>query len=330
MFKLVAYSAILAFASAANAAPKPFTTATAPDEISRAVLAHPLKRIDQGSTAGGADAMRAIHQNFAQIVEQNFARLDSSGARKLVDNLSDRELSDLAQVYVNVVSDTGHQAKLLDVLAYRLDGARLGRLSKHFGYADVDAAVVRSAPAKEFEFSQSTSTAYAAPVAGAMLVGAAGVGGGGGVQPMGSIGPYLNMTPNEIYLDFRTAPVGALGVPGALFETGVVMYSATWVAFWGGYYVGTQFANLIQTYDLPLWDNISDVVGTTMQTITNAVTPPTLGSAQKGAVPIYGVTSTQYTDLGTHSGDYLDTEEWTDYGGGGSGCRVDCPTVPER
>jgi hypothetical protein len=330
MFKLAALATLAAFACAAGAATtRPFTSTTAPDAAGRLVLAHPLQRIDQGILPGAQDPSPAIHANFAQIVEQNFARLDSPGAGKLVDNLSNRELHDLAQLYVNSVADTGHQARLLDVLASRLDSPRLTRLSKFFGYADVDAAIVRSAPSKESAFSQASSPAYAAPVAGAMLVGAAAA--GSGVSTMTSVGQFLDMTPNEIYLDFRTAPVGAMGVSGALFETGVVMYGAAWVAFWGGYYAGTAFANLCQTYDLPLWDQIVNIVGTTMTPITTAVSPTSLGSAQKNAVSIYQVTSQQYTSFDQASGDYQDTAEWTEYWGGGSGgCRIDCSPEEER
>jgi hypothetical protein len=329
MFKLAAIATLVAFSCAAGAATAPpLTGTTAPDAAGRLVLANPLLRIDQGSTPGVQDPRPAIHANFAQVVEQNFARLDSLGARRLVDILSDRELHDLAQLYVNAVADTGHQARLLDVLAWRLDSSRLTRLSKFFGYADVDAAIVRSAPSKESAFSQSSSPAYAAPVAGTMLAGAAAA--AGGVSTMGSIAPYLDMTPTEIYLDFRTAPVGALGVAGALYETGTVMYSGLFVAAVGGYLVGTEFATLCQTYDLPLWDQISNIVGVTMEAITNAVTPVTLGSALKSTVGIYDVTSSQYNSFNDLSGDYEQTSEWTEYFGGSGGCRIDCAPEEQR
>lgn len=328
MFKLATIATLVAFASAAGATTAgPFTSTTAPDDASRVVLTHPLMRIDQGTITGTQDP-HAIHANFAQIVEQNFARLDSPGASKLVDNLSNRELHDLAQLYVNAVADTGRQARLLDVLAWRLDATRLTRLSKHFGYADVDAAIVRSAPSKESAFSQSSSAAYVAPVAGTLVVGAAAS--GGGAVAMAGIGQYLDMTPYEIYLDFRTAPVGALSVQGALYETGTVMYQGAFVAFVGGYLVGTEFADLCQTYDLPLWDAISNIVGVTMEAITNAVTPVTLGSALKNTVGIYGVTSSQYSSFSNLSGDYEETEDWTTYYGGGGGCRIQCPPPFEQ
>ncbi len=328
MFKLAAYATfLLAFAGAANAAAKPFTAATAPDALTRAVLAHPLQRIDERASSA-VDPRQAIHANFTQIIEQNFARLDARSASRLVDNLSDRELADLAQLYVNAAADTGRPARLLDLLATRLDGAHLGRLSRSFGYADVDAAVQRAAPAKAFAFSQSSSPTFTAPVAGAMLAAAIGPAATGAAQPMAtSTGPYLNMTPNEIYLDFRTAPVGALGVSGALFETGITMYGALYWAYEGGYYVGTQFANLVQTYDWPLWLQISNLIGGAMAPITNALTPQALGTAQKGAVGIYQVTPMQYNDYGSFDGDYDNTEDWTEFDSGGSGsCHIDCST----
>ena len=52
------------------------------------------------------DRLYAIHLNFPRVIEQNVARLDSVGARALIDNLSEKELSDLAQLYVTANADT--------------------------------------------------------------------------------------------------------------------------------------------------------------------------------------------------------------------------------
>src|SRR5437868_476695 len=122
----------------------PFTSITAPDQPARQALANPAKAVPQGVP----DVNAAIHKNLPLVIEQNFARLDVPGAAMLVDNLTDKELSKLAQLYNQSNSDTGHKALLLPILAYRLDGARLGRLSQHFGYAPVYAAVVAHAPSK--------------------------------------------------------------------------------------------------------------------------------------------------------------------------------------
>src|SRR5207244_7974790 len=99
--------------------------------------------------------------------------------------------------------------------------------SQHFGYAPVYAAVVAHAPSKVEVFNANSNPQFM---------------GAGGVQMQGSVGSYLNFTPEEIYLDFRTMPVGALGTTGALYETGVVMSTAVGVAYIGGYTAGSGLA----------------------------------------------------------------------------------------
>ena len=52
---------------------------------------------------------------------------------------------------------------------------------------------------------------------------------------MGSLGGWMNFTPMEIYLDFRTAPIGALGVSGALYESSIALGTATGIVNVGGF-----------------------------------------------------------------------------------------------
>ena len=144
--------AVLLLVSALTVQAATYDKDSAPDPISRDVLTHTLKRVHEGAPVG-VDPSPTIHRYFPQIVEQNFARLDNQGMGRLVDELSEAELSDLAQLYVNATMDNGLPPKLLYVIAHRLDTSRLGRVSRHFGFAPVYAAVTAMAPAKSEGFS---------------------------------------------------------------------------------------------------------------------------------------------------------------------------------
>ena len=69
------------------------------------------------------------------------------------------------------------------------------------------------------------------------------------------------MTLEEIYLEFRTAPVGSLTPSAALAET--AMYAGTWLyASWTiGSWIGNGLHQLIETYDPTLDETIGDTIG---------------------------------------------------------------------
>jgi hypothetical protein len=93
---------------------------------------------------------------------------------KLIANLTDQELSDLAQLYVSAVNDADLPLKLLYVMAHRLDPGDLGRLSSHFGFAQVRAAIVAMAPSKPVEFQIRANPDDPGLTPGAMRFGATG------------------------------------------------------------------------------------------------------------------------------------------------------------
>ena len=75
----------------------------------------------------------------------------------LVNGLSEAELSDLAQLYVNAISDSGAPHRLLKVMAHRLSPEHLGRISRHFGFARVYEARDSEAPAKRNDFISASN-----------------------------------------------------------------------------------------------------------------------------------------------------------------------------
>lgn len=142
-----------------------YTARTAPDAVSVEVLANTVTRVDQGPLQT-VDAAAQIHANFPQIIEQNFAALSAQKASALLDSLSAAELSDMAQLYVNAVAESGVPPRLLAVLSHRLDAQRLWRLSQFFGYGPVRAAIAEDAPMKLGGFLRRPRVTYEGPVIG--------------------------------------------------------------------------------------------------------------------------------------------------------------------
>jgi hypothetical protein len=107
------------------------------------VLSHEILRLDEGAAIVGGPAhrhtpkaavnsaheLRAIYDNYSQVIEQNWARRSAWSARKLVDNLSDQELHDqLVYYHVHVGTQQGLDSLLMQVLGNRLDAVRLSRV----------------------------------------------------------------------------------------------------------------------------------------------------------------------------------------------------------
>jgi hypothetical protein len=72
--------------------------------------------------------------------------------------------------------------------------------------------------------------------------------------------PTLDMTIPEIYLEFRTAPVGNVGPAAAIAETTMYVSKNVGFAATVGWAIGTGISNLIETYDPSLNDAIGGTV----------------------------------------------------------------------
>lgn len=335
---LLALSAFLMPAHAAK-----FDRHTAPDQISRDILTKPLTRLQEG-TAPGVDPSYQIHRNFPQIIEQNFARLDTNGMQTLIDALSDQELSDLAQLYVNAVTDNGQILRVLSVMADRLDFGRLARVSKHFGFLAVHGAISAVAPGKVHDFLSHSSPTYQGPTPGEARFGPAGrytpaavtgrsgmvrtayYGGRARFIKVVGLGPYLDMTPYEIYLSFRTAPIGALSVRAALYEMTVLVSKGAIGAYTAGYEVGTHYVlPAIQTYAPDLYDSIGGTIGTIVENLYRAPDGTATNGKQEQLTAQpgnFGLSNSVGNQIGNTGGDYECAWDWTYFGGysGGGGC----------
>lgn len=327
---VIAFSACTG-ATCLAAPDRPSTSAA--DVLTREVLRKPVRKLDEGATTS-ADLGLAIHRNLPTILEQNFAARSSRDLEAMVSGLSELELGDLAQLYVDAVSDANHRPVLLHLAASRLSGRTLGRLSKHFGFSPVYEAVVQSAPGKAHEFLAHSHATNPAPTPGNFgrhrrfagtalhLPGAShsfdhlqttrsfGMLKTGFMRTQG-VGQYLFHTPYEIYLSFRTAPVGSLGVSGALYETATLLGKQA--AFWfaAGYSAGTVISNLIQTYAPELHTTIGGTIAGMVDNYDTAAGLAQQGEWQGAAAAVFGLTPLQrsavFDSLG---GDFGVAYEW--------------------
>ena len=325
--KLAVGTAIALIIPMSQAATGPLTMLTAPDAVSRTVLAATLNRIDEGATPG-VDASAAIHRNFSQIIEQNFARLSKAETTALLDNLSERELEDLAVFYNTANVDSGHQDRLLPVLATRLDSNHLVRLSHHFGYAPVYSAIQMHAPAlaSTFSLSATASDVAVVPHTVAALYTAprphapGQFGGGQFTSNATPIARYYNWTASEVYLDLRTAPVGSLGVAGAIVETGAVYYGATKLAWSVGQTAGAALNWALQTYAPATYDTIGGTLATMYENFQQASTLLAQGQIMSSIITLVGTPVYQVTPMGNGGGDFGTCSAYSAYTQNGGSC----------
>lgn len=225
----------------------------------------------RGATMHGAAAQvigttpEAIHRNFLKVVTQNLA---NAGTATRVARLSDRELAAIARHAAQ--GAPSERAGLLKLFARRLDARALVRIARAFGRAPTEAAVhAYAGRATRDAFDGEIAGIIAAPDDGGGDTGGTGGTGGTGTTG-GAIGgstyprPNLNMTLEEIYLEFRTAPVGSLSPSASLAETS--MYAGGWLyASWKvGNWLGDGIYALISTYapglDAAMGNTIASVI----------------------------------------------------------------------
>jgi hypothetical protein len=325
-----------------KAAPPPgtirYTAATAPDTLTREILTQRLTSFHHGTSRQG-DPTPFVRRNTPQIIEQNLARLNGRRISALLSGMSDLELRTLAQVYSNAVHNSGRQARLHDLLALRVDGSQLGRVSRHLGFAPMYEAIHRIAPQKSHQFQEHSNPNFAAPVPGAPLPmrsaaslkpAAFKTDGTQAPQFIKTTGPTVEWTIYEIYLGFRTAPIGSLGPAAAAYQTTVYASAHLSAAFGGGYAVGTGISYLLQNYAPAVHDAIGAAVYSLVEGLFSAFTEGnsnTIGDAEEAAAWTFALGSIAPV-FETTGGDYGVVADWASIGGGGGGCGGDpdgCP-----
>jgi hypothetical protein len=312
--KIASAAGLALAACAAHAAADPTTARSAPDAVSMQILAHHDVSFLEGAT-GPADVPAAIHRNFAKVIEQNLARMPASAMTAWLDGMNDAELRDLAQLYVNANADAHGKGAALQVFATRLDGRRLARLGRFFGYHEMNEAVLAVAPLKAQALAAGTSIVHAGPVPGAAIVRQASLNASLRAGAAANAGTsILDMSPYELYLDLRTMPIGARSVPAAIFETAMVWGAGLKGAYEGGQWVGTQIVGLMKAY-APDWyygtfihavgDTVSftqTVVDVSYDYYTTGRTAD-LGRYQGLTMPVMGVSRGDMYQMGLSGGD---------------------------
>jgi len=306
-----------------------YTSDTAPDALSKAVLETPVLAPEEGAV-GPADVPAAIHRNFPKIIEQNFASMPAATAANWLHQLSDAELAHLAQRYANANGSAARKGKLLQLAALRLEGADLGRVSKFFGYRPVHAAVAAMAPSKLSSFEANSSHAFKAPVLGAEPAFAAPRVAPEGIVTDAGFVPQVTMSLDEIYLGFRTMQVGSMATTGAMYETAAYAGGHLYAAWTVGYWFGGQLSTMMQTYEPDFYyDTFVPAVGAAadwlqdlvFNTYTYGTNLTGLGSYQNTTLPVMGTTSSQLSSMGSFGGDWATEAGYETFeGGGGSGC----------
>ena len=183
---------------------------------------------------------KQIQQQFTHVIETN---ISNGSTEHIIRSLTDRELASLAADYQR--ASGGVNTPLLKTLATRLSDKSLLRVASAFDKrAAASAVAVYASPAVRQSFA--SQLAYVRPM---MLPPG---GGGGGAAPA----PTTDMTLEDIYLEFRTAPVGSLSPASALSETLQFAGTRLSLAAATGWEIGTGINYLIETYDPALGDAI--------------------------------------------------------------------------
>ena len=290
---------------------------TAPDYASRLALLQPVRRLTDGA-ARGADASAAIHGNFARVIEQNFACAGPARVARWFDTVETRSLVTLAQAYVNATEMQGRNAMALDILAHRLDAARLARLAKYFGHARLHAAVLKAAPGKLEAFNARADVNRSGPVPGdtSLHRHEVHVAGAQGREYL----IFLDYTLEEIFLAFRTAPIGATSVAASMFQTGLVVGAGVSAGWLTGQAIGSYMVQGMRTYTPNAWNAIVDAVGWWMEELTRPpLLPPDsyrspeeqMGDHQRdGFLDVFNLDDGVYDNFAIDAGDYESTWEW--------------------
>jgi hypothetical protein len=244
-----------------------YTSGTAPDLTSRALLASPLYAPWQGASKGMQIGPYVTH-NFSRIVAQNFAAQSPERLARYFATASRADLMRLGQAYADSLATNGTPPWALDVLAARLSPEQLARLCPLFGFHALAESVSRAA-ANQYSLFVSLAPKVSGPVAFAR-----------GLESLGGEGPgaqaarntnYLDMTIEQIYTSFRTAPHPAgMSVKASLYSTASVLTRSLSPAFGTGFAVGSALVWGAQRFAPGFWGSVVDGFGGFLYDIEDA------------------------------------------------------------
>lgn len=286
---------------------------TSPHRSAREILARALPRIDHGAR-GVHDRASAVHRNFPQIVEQNFAVLADAAFNRMFLELTPLELQALSEHYGRACAEAARQPRLLDLFAERADATRLAELAIYFGPLQVRDSLMRMAPERGHHFDQALARQARASLALAVGTSAPSA----AAPPVALTGPTVDYTLYEIYLAYRTAPIGALSVRAALYQASMFAGGHLGIAWWAGKTVGEALAPLIEAHAPGMWESIGGAVHSVVEGLTRATEPVTRALWQIEGAQTFSLTSFESMMMSTTGGDYGVVRDWWQYNGGGS------------
>jgi hypothetical protein len=227
-----------------------------------------------------------IEHRFVRVITANLA---NAGTGSRIAHLSDKELAAIARhAGQGAAAD---RAELLKLFATRLDVASLVRTARAFGRDPVQAAVhAYSSPGIQAAFDAAVAGLAAPPPEG---------GGGSGTSPYPSPSPprpTVDMTLEEIYLEYRTAPVGSLSPAGALAETAQFAGYRLSAAYASGYFIGKGISWLIETYAPNLNDAIGATIGSMIENFWDASGEVEIGHYEAAFDDLFGFPVTNSSD----------------------------------
>lgn len=284
-----------------------YTPETAPDKTAKEILSSWLPSLEHG-TPKGISVSQALQGNFPQIIEQNLARMNPRRMRGWLASMGNIELQALAEAYLGAIASSSHTARIYNIFASRLDADALGALSYHFGFSELYSAIVNVSPEKAYSF-QLLSNVNLRPSTGAVRRAS---------SPLGPV-VSVDMTIRNIYLEFRTAPIGSLSIAGSLYETTAYAIPRLSTAFGAGYALGTVLAHAIQYFSPSLWDSIGENIYNVVEWISSAVTPTARGVQLERSAGLFNLDALSYSGLGYYGGDYGVTRDWSINNGDGGG-----------
>lgn len=272
------------------------------DQIAR----HRIDPFEQG-VRDAHQLTRALHRNLPQIIEQNLASMDPASMRHWVDEAEPTLWPVLAALYEAAIHDFARPHILADLLALNLDTERLAKLAPYFGRHVLAQALARWRPEQHAAFLELSAHSAQKLNPGTL-----------------NTGPTIEYTLHEVYLSFRTAPIGSLGVRAALYETAAFAGRHLAVAWGAGVLIGSGLAPLIQAHAPGLWHTIGSAVHSFVSLFPSASTVNERGKAQQDLLGPMDVGFAAHRGLTSTGGDRRVVWELPILIGGGGAICWDC------
>lgn len=274
----------------------------------------------------------SIHRNFARRIELNFL---SGDPNRLIASLTLQELADLAALYA--MANANDTTPLLRIIAQTSNGATLQKTARAFGEYETRSAVQLFATAdvkQQYILLPALPAIYASQPAYQAI---------GHWQAAssntttttenssnltGGPSPTIDFTLREIYLDYRTAPIGSLSARAALTETAIYAAGRLVPAYATGTVIGTGINSLLITYSPETVDAIGGTLAGMVDNLSTATTHLAQGKVMEAINALFG--SPLPINSSGDGGIYYPTIVYIEAGGRSWCGKSRCPPIQAR